>query len=1040
MSFNIQDFDWEDGEQAAKAAAMFNDWDSVWPGGFTRGVPNTAAQVQEEHRRDSNLAVLVVEHEGEFVGYCNLEAAPGQKDVSYIGLLGANEKVHGKGVGKMLLREMIRRVTEFGYKQVTLGTWAGNTKAVPLYKKTGFHWIPETDVFMRNFIPGLLNMPLVQTFLDGKDWYDCLERDLTVAPDDVTWNGMKVYPYRFRNGERLLELWFDRAGEGLTALETPEVALACLFSFEDAPGGQAYPVTWEARAKNGARLEAVLMAEGEAGLALSVQERLSGTETMRMERELALDSSLAPKKGDVPTYAIKTTFLVEGQPIVLSTGVHVVRPVEIDFTGQRLLPGREEQIRVKMRNRLDRDLEGTLTLAAHPDLICAAPSQPFVLPAKSWTECTFAVTATSAGVKRTRLICEAESLRLEHPVTFRGVTPGGVMGSVDVEREEAVLESLQLHVSASLRGGGVNIFYAPTMQGLLHLPMPKVGPPFTHGWMREPLVECRLETDPQGECLVLSGASRALPNLVVERRITLMGSMARLDCRVTNMENVSTPAKIRLRSWPTPNEYVVAPLTTGLIREPLQTLEDYPRHEHDVLPQGATLAENWFACEGENTVCGLVVEGSPEPSAQWTRLLHLTYDLGEIPPYSVKTLPPVYAVGGAGTWKIVRNVWKMLVQPSGVIETDAPQPERVLQVKIMPNLLTEIEQTVHVTVSNNREAGLSGILRLTGTVQCEPEEIALNDVNRDRPLTASVKMGLPNVPGARFVVAQIDAVPVPHTRIVGVANLGRGSLARVSQPDDAHIDVHNGHLSFRVAPAYLGALVSLERLGVNHLLSSYPTPKPLVWVNPWYGGLHPYLGWMGDPRLTRETFTGEPTARTGETGIAWQGARVICEPKHKDLTWLRLEVEYLTRGGSNVVALVTRWTNKTNATMQVPGDGGIGAWLQVGGTHANAVVHADISGERQMRRRGGFGMDTTAGTWKAVENGESGQTLLMVATGNSKAVLQDFGQEGAHLSAEFALTLQPNETREQLAWLVLMQNTFEVDAYVAALSAHKRLP
>ena len=192
MAFVVREFDHEDLGQAEKAAVMFNDWDSVWPGGFTRGVPSTASKVQEEHRRSSHLAVLVVEHEDEFVGYCNLEAAPGQKDVAYIGLLGANEKVHGKGVGKMLLREMIRRVAEAGYKQVTLGTWAGNTKAVPLYKKTGFNWIPETDVYMRNFIPGLLNMPLVQTFLDGKDWYDCLERDIVVAPDDITWNGMKV--------------------------------------------------------------------------------------------------------------------------------------------------------------------------------------------------------------------------------------------------------------------------------------------------------------------------------------------------------------------------------------------------------------------------------------------------------------------------------------------------------------------------------------------------------------------------------------------------------------------------------------------------------------------------------------------------------------------------------------------------------------------------------------------------------------------------------------------------------------------------------
>ena len=749
MTFIIRDFDYEDVEQAEKAAVMFNDWDSVWPGGFTRGVPSTAAKVQEEHRRSSHLAVLVVEHEGEFVGYCNLEAAPGQKDVAYIGLLGANEKVHGKGVGKMLLREMIRRVTELGYKQVTLGTWAGNTKAVPLYKKTGFNWIPETDVFMRNFIPGLLAMPLVQTFLDGKDWYDCLERDLTVAPDDVTWNGMKVYPYRFRNGERNLDLWFDRAGEGLTAIETPEVALACLFPFEDVPGGQPYPVTWEARSKNGASLNAVLLAEGETGLALSVQEHISGTETTRIERELALGSDLAPKKGDVSTYAIKTTFLLEGQPLVFSTGVHVVRPVEIDFTGQRLLLEREEVIRVKVRNRLDRDLTGTLTLIEGSDLYPAMASQPLHLPALSWTECTFAVTAYEAGVVSTRLICEADNLRLEHPVTFRVLGLNGVVGSVDADREQAVLDSQELHVTAGLRGGGVNITSAPTMQGLLYLPMPQIGPPFTHGWMREPLVECRIDTGPQGESLVLTAASPVMPHLIVEQRITLMGNVARLDCRVTNTGNVSTPAKIRLRSWPSQKDYVVAPLTTGLIREPLQTLIDFPRGETDILAQNTSLAENWMACEGDGMVCGLVWKDRAEQSMQWTSLLHLIYDLGEIPPYSAENTPTVYAVGGAGTWKTVRDVWKMLAQPSGVIEVEAPCPERVLRVKITPNLLTEVEQTVQVTVTNNREASLSGTLRLTGTVPCEPDAIALDAVNRDRPASAAVKVRLPNIPGAQ---------------------------------------------------------------------------------------------------------------------------------------------------------------------------------------------------------------------------------------------------------------------------------------------------
>ena len=178
MTYTIHDFNVNNKEECQRLADMFNDWDSSWPGGFTRGVRMTASHVVEEHRRSRNLAVLVVESDEEIVGYCNLEAQPGQKELAYIGLLGARLSAHGKGIGKLLLREMVKRITELGYRQLTLHTWAGNTKAVPLYKKTGFQWIPETDVFMRNFLPAILNMPIVKTFLDGRDWYECLDREI----------------------------------------------------------------------------------------------------------------------------------------------------------------------------------------------------------------------------------------------------------------------------------------------------------------------------------------------------------------------------------------------------------------------------------------------------------------------------------------------------------------------------------------------------------------------------------------------------------------------------------------------------------------------------------------------------------------------------------------------------------------------------------------------------------------------------------------------------------------------------------------------
>ncbi len=91
MSYNVRDFDPESLEDAAKLADLFNSFDSIWPGGFTHGVPDTAVSVQDRHRRMRRMAVCIVEHEsGEFAGYCTLNSEVGITDRAYLPLLGAS--------------------------------------------------------------------------------------------------------------------------------------------------------------------------------------------------------------------------------------------------------------------------------------------------------------------------------------------------------------------------------------------------------------------------------------------------------------------------------------------------------------------------------------------------------------------------------------------------------------------------------------------------------------------------------------------------------------------------------------------------------------------------------------------------------------------------------------------------------------------------------------------------------------------------------------------------------------------------------------
>src|SRR5207237_1443969 len=134
--------------------------------------------------------------------------------------------------------------------------------------KTGFNWVPETDVFMRNYLPSALTIPAGKAFFANRDWYECMEREIQVAPDDVKWKGMQVYPYRFRAGDDFLNLTFDANAHGLTAIETPAYSLACSVPVEEAPAGETFPITWEIASRDGKPHDVVLLTETDPGLEL----------------------------------------------------------------------------------------------------------------------------------------------------------------------------------------------------------------------------------------------------------------------------------------------------------------------------------------------------------------------------------------------------------------------------------------------------------------------------------------------------------------------------------------------------------------------------------------------------------------------------------------------------------------------------------------------------------------------------------------------------------------------------------------------------
>jgi len=123
-----------------------------------------------------------------------------EEDNYYIELLVTHPDYRRLGAGKNLIKRCLDVAITKGFKVLSLYTWATN-RAMHLYHRTGFCWIPSSWVYMINFSPQLLQYEeLKKLFKNNTDLIDRLEG----IPKKVEINGHIVWEYSWRvDGKRL---------------------------------------------------------------------------------------------------------------------------------------------------------------------------------------------------------------------------------------------------------------------------------------------------------------------------------------------------------------------------------------------------------------------------------------------------------------------------------------------------------------------------------------------------------------------------------------------------------------------------------------------------------------------------------------------------------------------------------------------------------------------------------------------------------------------------------------------------------------------
>ncbi|HMN28161.1 MAG TPA: GNAT family N-acetyltransferase, partial [Caldilineaceae bacterium] len=389
-------------EDDAGLAVMWNESDQQWPGGFTRGVPFTTERVADWMDKQTTLVRLVVRtQDGAVVGYGSLWDEPSQPGRScYVDLLNVHPEHQGRSLARLMLAQMVDYATDHGYTRMTIGTWSANLKAVPLYKKVGFYWKPNTSVYMENYIPALRQLPILRDFFAQGDWYALHTRELEQSEDNQRHpktGETEVYISHWTQPSgAAVEAVIDRKAQTLTGLETDDFAVYAQVGASQPVQGLPYPITWEITNKRNIPITVQLEAAGDEYVEIAYHQTfiLEPEETETIKATFRCTAN-APKL-DVPiwrpkpTPQIRTKLQLDGQELLLGCGVQYEPAVDISLHPgtPTLTPGLTKCILVQVKNHLNGLLEGTLRLVDAAGATRVAQEQPIVAEAQGFASAT----------------------------------------------------------------------------------------------------------------------------------------------------------------------------------------------------------------------------------------------------------------------------------------------------------------------------------------------------------------------------------------------------------------------------------------------------------------------------------------------------------------------------------------------------------------------------------------------------------------------------------------------------------------------------
>jgi len=959
QSEQIQIVEYDPG-YAQAIADMWNESHESW-GGSNR--VRTAESVARDIENESNLKLFLAVIGSKVVGYCSFSHYKNDEGALYVPLLNVSPQYHGRKIGRLLILRAVQATVEMGWPRLDLFTWAGNTKAVPMYKKCGFFWEKkDNSVHLMNFIPTVLQTEALKPYWEKLDWYADSVRTIDIAPDGRTENGFDFFEYAWENDGVTLRVEFEKTGRGLRLMETDDYSIHTEIDEHALVFGKRYPVRYVIRNKSGKPLHCTVRGIDDKNIRFGLDEAVSVYDTRVIEGEFELEPVME-EQSDWKTHpAVTAEWTINGRKAAFRTGIAPKFPakVKLKASGREQYIGVSEEAFVTFENNYNEQAAFEFTFPQSPFISFETSQVSVDIPAKGKATVPIRYTLSGFGLYSEDVSIKAKpcsGIEASYTSKLHSVFKGnsGRFGGDALDHWIAVNGPYTLGLNKTNNDLWVSHFNGGDRCSWIS---PRLGRPYSLEFTKKKSDSVKVY--PDGDAMVIeadyasddypgitfTSYARLYPNGIVERYFDVRNDA---DSEEAWQDELYINDSFYF-DW----SKLVLP---------------YDGHYYDLADHHAAdeddwelerVSENWLFSRSDKLPLGFCWDRSAKLiNTEWH--IGVEYSLGRLAKGAAHRTPSTFlAIGTYTDWWDFRSYAQKrrdAVRPLLRDHCELSMKDR--------NPFTGPEAIVELRQHRNQP--LDGRLTLSSP-SASFEPVTQSFEQDDDVYEASVLLN-GRVPGTiEAVQMTFEAEDLTFTRSAAFIPTSNQPVRQEMVQGEAG-DVYrcdNGTIRIEASPAFGAALHSLKVHGEEWLHSSYPVAGPYSWWNPWYGGLSASLQDMSSISQSKEARSAEFVSLTDNFGNVWSGIELRTSIRlHEKNRGLELSLFTLLLPSAPVLCYATRLTNRsglsynkfrctTNAFLS-PGEPLTKGWAEQNGDirYRCGVVDTDVPSEGVIR----FGSD-----------------------------------------------------------------------------------